>query len=528
VAKRAFVAFSGGGAKGVVHVGALKALEQQNVRLIGVSGTSAGAIIAALSAAGYTADELIDADSGETILKRITAIDPSLRCATDLFGKSGWWKIRLFRFILRQPLPLPVVAIILWALPPLFVTLATLLARGSPLPWALSAWALTGVGMWLLERQLAGGLADTGRFRKALGELLQQQIFPKEPGRVVRMDDFGQDGRPQLKIVSANLTTRKLHLFSSDRTPQVPVADAVAASMCLPVIFQLVAIDGELHVDGGIVSNLPAWPFDEERELDPEALTISVEIEDDPRKKKLDRFSWMPAAISTTLFGSAELNLRIAGPAEQLALPTTFDVLDFDKPASAVAAEVSNVAKAVSVRLDRRLLRLPEIYRDACKVIQTLALDALGLPAGGAGNASRVRVAIGKLERGYVNSLRLSYSVGYDEDPDEGILVPIKGSVAGAAWRDRQSLFERHPLPADKDLPGPANRLRRKCRWVGARWIMCIPIMDGKGEPRLLVQIEGNQAVRQSARTDTALQVLEGAVVEFSDLILNVLNELEE
>jgi len=55
---QAYGVFEGGGAKGLAHIGALKQAEQREIKFIGVAGTSAGSIIAALIAAGYTADEL--------------------------------------------------------------------------------------------------------------------------------------------------------------------------------------------------------------------------------------------------------------------------------------------------------------------------------------------------------------------------------------------------------------------------------------------------------------------------------------
>jgi NTE family protein len=529
MAHRAFVAFAGGGAKGVVHVGALKALEERGVTLKGVAGTSAGAIVAALVAAGFRADDLIDAASGRTILERLSEIDPKVSRATDLFGEVGWLRVRVFRVLLRQPLPFPLLAGAFWSVPLLLAFLVAWLAPEHALGWAVGAWAATGGALWLLYRQAMGGLADVRRFRDALAELLRRQLFPQELDRVVRMGDFGRDGRPELKIVSANLSLRALHLFSSDRTTDTPVADAVAASICLPVIFQPWTIDGELHVDGGIVSNLPAWPFDEERELDPEALTIAVEIEDRAPSPTLGRYSWLPAAVRTALFGSGELNLRVAGPAEQLALPTSFDLLDFDKSGTQAAAEVRQVAEAAGVRLDRRLFRLPEIYRNACQVAQALAVDGLGLPAGGRPGGPRVRVAVGRLERGYVHSLRLSHSVGFEDDPDESMLVPLEGSVAGAAWGERESRVEAYPLAPERDLPGDANRLRRKVRWADVKWVMCIPILDEtSGEPRLLVQLDGNSALSRSAETASALEAVEEAVKDFFNLVLHELKELED
>ena len=49
---------SGGGAKGFAHVAALKVLEEAGVRVDYIGGTSIGAIVGALYASGYTADQL--------------------------------------------------------------------------------------------------------------------------------------------------------------------------------------------------------------------------------------------------------------------------------------------------------------------------------------------------------------------------------------------------------------------------------------------------------------------------------------
>lgn len=49
---------SGGGAKGLAHIGALKEIEKAGIKIDYIGGTSMGAIIGGLYAAGYTADEL--------------------------------------------------------------------------------------------------------------------------------------------------------------------------------------------------------------------------------------------------------------------------------------------------------------------------------------------------------------------------------------------------------------------------------------------------------------------------------------
>ncbi len=53
------VALSGGGAKGAAHIGALKVLEKNNIKISALTGASIGSIIAALYAMGYTSDEML-------------------------------------------------------------------------------------------------------------------------------------------------------------------------------------------------------------------------------------------------------------------------------------------------------------------------------------------------------------------------------------------------------------------------------------------------------------------------------------
>lgn len=52
------LALSGGGVRGAAHVGAIKALEENGIKIDAVGGTSAGSIVGSLYAMGYTTDEM--------------------------------------------------------------------------------------------------------------------------------------------------------------------------------------------------------------------------------------------------------------------------------------------------------------------------------------------------------------------------------------------------------------------------------------------------------------------------------------
>lgn len=58
-AQRVGLVLSGGGAKGLYHVGIIKALEENNIPIDYVSGASMGAIVGGMYAAGYSPDEMI-------------------------------------------------------------------------------------------------------------------------------------------------------------------------------------------------------------------------------------------------------------------------------------------------------------------------------------------------------------------------------------------------------------------------------------------------------------------------------------
>ncbi len=60
----------GGGVRGIGHVGALSVLEEQGYRWVNIAGTSAGAFVAALLAANYSAEEMYEIMRNEVDFRR--------------------------------------------------------------------------------------------------------------------------------------------------------------------------------------------------------------------------------------------------------------------------------------------------------------------------------------------------------------------------------------------------------------------------------------------------------------------------
>ena len=54
------LALSGGGIRGIAHAGVLKALEENNIKIEAIGGTSSGSMVSALYSMGYTPDEIYE------------------------------------------------------------------------------------------------------------------------------------------------------------------------------------------------------------------------------------------------------------------------------------------------------------------------------------------------------------------------------------------------------------------------------------------------------------------------------------
>jgi predicted acylesterase/phospholipase RssA len=103
-----FLVLEGGGAKGIAHVAAWGALEaalenaaknhpdRKQYELRELAGTSAGAMAAALIAAGARADQLIDEEGRMPLAGEL-----KIEWFYDLFGIAGWRRLQFWRFLLK-------------------------------------------------------------------------------------------------------------------------------------------------------------------------------------------------------------------------------------------------------------------------------------------------------------------------------------------------------------------------------------------------------------------------------------------
>ena len=186
---------SGGAARGLAHVGVLKALEEQGIHIDAIAGTSMGAVIGGLYASGYKIDELeklaLSIDWKEALSDAPEREDVPFRRKQD--DRDFLVKQKLsFRDDGSLGLPLGVIQ---------------------------------GQNLALLLESLLAHSSDVRDFDKL-----------PIPFRAVATDIVNGE-----KVVF-----RKGHL------PQV-----IRASMSIPAVFAPVEINGQLLVDGGMVDNIP-------------------------------------------------------------------------------------------------------------------------------------------------------------------------------------------------------------------------------------------------------------------------------
>lgn len=200
-AQKVGLVLSGGGAKGMTHIGIIRALEENNIPIDYITGTSMGAIIGSLYAMGYSADEM------EALLR-----SP---------GFKHWYSGKIepeYGYYFKKNHPTPEFFNIRFSLRD------SLHAKPQILPASMvNPIQMNLVFLELFARATA---ACKGNFNK---------LFV--PFRCIASDVYNK---------------KPLVLGGGD------LGDAVRASMSFPFIFKPIEIDGTLAYDGGIYNNFPS------------------------------------------------------------------------------------------------------------------------------------------------------------------------------------------------------------------------------------------------------------------------------
>ena len=108
---RIALALGSGGARGYAHIGAIQVLDERGFEIIAIAGSSMGALVGGLRAAGKL-DEYTEWALGLSQLDVLRLLDPSLSAAGAIRGQKVFAKVgELFDGALIEDLPVPYTAV---------------------------------------------------------------------------------------------------------------------------------------------------------------------------------------------------------------------------------------------------------------------------------------------------------------------------------------------------------------------------------------------------------------------------------
>ena len=184
---------SGGGAKGYAHLGVLRILERENIKIDYIAGTSIGALVGTLYSIGYSIDEI------EKVLDNLN-IESFLESGADLTGLDLDKKESLKKY-------------------------SFYINFDNELNYSLPKGLRETEELYLVVKNLLKNYENTKNFNN----------FPIP-----------------LRVIATNLNTGETKSFSEG-----DIAKILTASMAIPTIFEPVEVNGALYVDGLVSRNLP-------------------------------------------------------------------------------------------------------------------------------------------------------------------------------------------------------------------------------------------------------------------------------
>ena len=194
--KKVGVVLSGGGAKGMAHIGVLKVLERAGIPVDVITGTSMGSIIGGLYAIGYNANSL-----------------------DSVVRKQDWSYVITDKEDLRNQ---------------------SLSDRSKQYTYVFS----TGLSFSKKNKSSEGGIIKGKNLAELFGQLCTGYTDSL---------DFSKDLKIPFACVATNIIDNSEVDFHSGRLPQ-----AMRASMAIPAAFAPVRLGDKVLVDGGLKNNYPA------------------------------------------------------------------------------------------------------------------------------------------------------------------------------------------------------------------------------------------------------------------------------
>lgn len=339
-----YLSFEGGGGKGLIYVGAIKALENLGIlrfqndkldplgQIKGVAGASAGAITATLLSIGYNSTQIQDALS-RTNLNRLFDLPvlpsqlPKLEtgCAQRndipvvfIDFLNGLLKKIFEKLIDKVKGNVPIV------LKPVFnpmmemlkEVMATIRKENKDITVAFMKKLLTSSVAWenvdmfsklkspLMPIYINNFVNDLGLFSGCNARAFFAELIRKKTGKAnLTFEEHYDRYGIKLRIVGFNVEKSKVEYFSKETTPNMSLVDAIRISMSLPYIYKPIRITKEeslritkggikgshselagLWLDGGTRNNSPIRVFENEPGANPKTLGIRLGYDQDEVK----------------------------------------------------------------------------------------------------------------------------------------------------------------------------------------------------------------------------------------------------
>lgn len=309
--------FQGGSVKGIAYVGLLKAIAKKGEKhgitleqIERVGGASVGSITAMLVGIGYTLEQLettltgldipsfLDGESAAAWLTLKKVYETLPEAMPTLSGVAGNAK-RLLGWLFEQVMPSGAVTLTKNSLqllknlvPQQLITAGSHLSQAAPAMIALTISPEIRASLHGFANE--GGIFPGNTVRDWFDEQIILQIEKRVNSKAIKeklkkditfdeLHDLRKNDKmfKGLYVTVVNLSTGRVETISHETHGDVIIADAVRASMSIPVVFkpwhlwkkvgdQRVKWSDDLYVDGGVGDNYPIHIFDERRYLNPE------------------------------------------------------------------------------------------------------------------------------------------------------------------------------------------------------------------------------------------------------------------
>lgn len=286
--------FAGGGCRAAAHVGAFEAAVEAGINFSEVAGTSAGSIIAAFVGAGAS-PEFLRRHCGKLAFSNLLCKPTGTSVEPGLLGR------------------------VLKAIPFLSRSLIGRIAMYG------GAYSSTSIEEWVDER-ISELLPNAPRPVKFNAMLL--------PTTIVATDLAG--GRPKV--------------WSTTTTPDDSVALAVRCSCSIPLFFEPVGIGNNRFVDGGLLSNLPAFVFTESRSsgsLGGRILAFSLQDDSEP-PARWGHKEFLRSLVGTIVGGATQLQTSMQSGVNVIPIPTgDIRATDFNITAEQINGLIDSGREAV-------------------------------------------------------------------------------------------------------------------------------------------------------------------------------------